>query len=97
MPIPAASGGEASLLLIRAGATGPMHTHRGIERTLVLSGSFSDDYGTFAAGDCAVADGEVEHRPTAGTEADCLCLAVSDAPPRFTGAIGPFLNLWNGR
>jgi putative transcriptional regulator len=30
------------------------------------------------------ADEETQHIPTATPEADCICLAVTDAPLRFT-------------
>ena len=62
-------GGEGSvrLLSIPAGQAVPDHGHRGIELTLVLSGSFSDEVGTFRPGDLEVADEGLVHVPKAGT------------------------------
>lgn len=81
-------GYESSLLWIRAGRKMLSHTHDGAEVTLVLDGSFSDLNGTYARGDVAIADAEIDHAPRAGVESDCLCFAVTDAPVRLTGPIG---------
>lgn len=87
-----APGFRTRLLRIKAGAKVPAHTHEGREYTLVLLGSFSDECGCFARGDVEVADGEVTHRPVAGSECDCICLAVTDAPLKMTGPLGRILN-----
>lgn len=71
------------LLRIPAGQPVPEHTHRGREMTLVLSGAFSDGDETFARGDIEVADETLTHQPVATPEAECICLAVTDAPLRF--------------
>jgi putative transcriptional regulator len=78
-------GGEGSvrLLSIPAGQAVADHGHRGLELTLVLSGSFSDDRGSFHAGDLEVADDTVVHVPTAGDGLPCICAAATDAPLRF--------------
>jgi putative transcriptional regulator len=60
--------------------------------TLVLAGGFSDASGHYLKGDVAVADPSVDHRPVADAGADCLCLAVTDAPLRLTGRFGRYLN-----
>lgn len=73
----------ARLLRIPAGKPVPEHTHRGIEMTLVISGAFSDEDGTFARGDIEVADGSLTHQPVATNDADCICLAVTEAPLKF--------------
>lgn len=77
----------ARLLYIPAGAAVPDHGHRGTELTLVLQGAFADEGGRFARGDVEVADGDVEHQPIAEAGADCICLAATDAPLRFTGIL----------
>jgi len=50
----------------------------------VLAGSFSDEQGRFARGDLEEADEDLQHQPVAGSEEDCICLAVTDAPLRFS-------------
>ena len=82
------SGCEASLLWIKAGRTMPSHTHEGTEITLVLKGAFSDGSQHYARGDIAIADGDVNHRPKADQDEDCICFVVNDAPLRLTGPFG---------
>lgn len=74
---------QVRLLRIPAGRPVPEHGHRGRELTVVLSGAFTDGAVRFERGDVEDADVEIEHIPTATAEADCICLAVTDAPLRF--------------
>ena len=87
---------EASLLWIRSGRRMPAHTHDGSEVTLVLKGGFSDLMGHYGRGDIAIADGDVDHRPRADDDGDCICFAVTDAPVRLTGFFGRFLQRFSG-
>ena len=80
------------LLWIRAGAAVPQHTHQGSELTLVLKGSFHDAHGRYVRGDVEEADSDVDHRPIAGDDEDCLCLAVTDAPLKLTSPLGRLIN-----
>ncbi|MET1254851.1 ChrR family anti-sigma-E factor [Aliikangiella maris] len=72
----------------------PKHTHCGREFTLVLEGDFSDQDGNYASGEFIEKNQHNEHQPVAG-EQGCICLAVTDAPLKFTGALGPFINWLN--
>ena len=83
--LPTSKGATARLLFIPAGAAMPDHGHRGTELTLVLKGAFQDADGYFARGDVEIADSDVQHIPVADIHEDCICLAVTDAPLRFTG------------
>ncbi len=74
----------ARLLRIPAGRPVPQHTHQGLELTLVLDGSFSDITGRYGRGDLQEADETLEHQPHADPGIDCICLAVTDAPLRFS-------------
>lgn len=74
---------QVRLLKIPAGKPVPEHSHAGRELTLVLTGSFHDEVDTFGPGDLEEADGDLTHQPIAGTEEDCICLAVTDAPLKF--------------
>jgi putative transcriptional regulator len=76
-------GGSLRLLHIPAGQAVPDHGHNGMELTLVLQGSFSDETGRFARGDLEVADEDLEHTPVADAGDPCICLAATDAPLRF--------------
>ncbi len=84
-------GCDAVLYKIKANRSMPRHTHEGDELTLVLEGGFSDHTGSYKAGDVAIADPSVEHRPFADPDGDCLCFAVSDGPLRLTGPVGRLL------
>jgi putative transcriptional regulator len=82
-----APGCEASLLWIKAGRAMPSHTHPGVEATLVLKGSFTDATGFYGRGDLAVVDSDIDHKPVAGADEDCICFAVSEGPVKLTGPI----------
>ena len=90
--LPESSSHSTRLLWIRAGAAAPRHTHKGSELTLVLKGSFRDAHGHYCAGDIEEADSDVDHRPIAGDDEDCLCLAVTDAPLKLTSPFGRLIN-----
>lgn len=75
--------GSVRLLHIPAGQAVPDHGHNGLELTLVLQGSFSDEIGQFGVGDLEIADEELDHTPVAGAGEPCICLAATDAPLRF--------------
>ncbi|MEM9629389.1 MAG: ChrR family anti-sigma-E factor [Pseudomonadota bacterium] len=90
--LPEVEGHSTRLLWIRAGAAAPRHTHVGSELTLVLKGSFRDGHGHYRCGDVEEADADLDHRPIAGDEEDCLCLAVTDAPLKLTSPLGRLLN-----
>lgn len=95
--LPTARDASARLLYIPAGMAVPDHGHRGTELTLVLQGAFSDAVDRFGPGDIEIADEDLEHTPIAEPGADCICLAVTDAPLRFNSFIPrllqPFLKI----
>ncbi|MFT7145609.1 MAG: putative transcriptional regulator [Yoonia sp.] len=79
------SDASVRLLRIAAGTKVPDHGHRGTELTLVLQGAFMDANEHFGAGDVEVANEDMNHTPIAETGMDCICLAATDAPLRFSG------------
>ncbi len=89
--------GEAVLYWIKPGRKMPNHTHEGSEYTLVLKGGFTEVTGHFRRGDIAIADQEVDHRPMADPDEDCICFAVTDAPLRLTGPVGRVLQRLFGK
>lgn len=76
-------GGSVRLFRIAPGSVMPHHGHEGVELTLVLSGSYTDELGRFARGDFAETDGDTRHQPVADAGADCVCLIATEAPLRF--------------
>ncbi len=81
----AGSEGSVRLLWIPAGQKMPDHGHNGLELTLVLQGSFSDETGFYGTGDLEIGDEHLEHTPIAGPDMPCICLAATDAPLRLKG------------
>ena len=88
-----ASDGAGSLFLLKIapGKTVPEHGHGGSEMTLILSGSYCDEFGRFAAGDIADLDEHVEHQPRVDSSEPCICLVATEAPTRFKGPLGRLL------
>jgi len=86
-----ADGDTARLLSIAPGHAVFEHSHGGTEMTLVLQGSYTSGGAHFRRGDLEQADDSVVHRPVAGDEATCICLAVTDAPLRFRNVVGRLL------
>lgn len=82
--LPTTSEATARLLFIPAGAAVPDHSHNGVELTMVLQGAFSDEIDRFDRGDVEIADQSIHHTPTADISEDCICLAVTDAPLKFS-------------
>lgn len=79
--------GSVRLLYIPPGQAVPDHGHNGMELTLVLQGSFSDETGRFGVGDLEIADEELEHTPVADPGDACICLAATDARLRFSALV----------
>lgn len=97
MPLIADGSSTARLLRIAPGKSVFQHSHEGNEMTIVLRGSYQAAGATFRRGDLEMADGDVSHRPVAGMDDVCICLAVTDAPLRFDNWIGrlmqPFIGI----
>lgn len=53
----------------------------------MLAGSFEDGDDVFARGDIEEADDTLLHTPKATAGEDCICLAVTEAPLRFSSWI----------
>lgn len=81
------ASGSVRLLYIPGGEAVPEHGHNGIELTLVLQGSFSDETGQFGVGDVEIADDDLDHAPIADKGAACICLAATGAPLRFRSLV----------
>jgi putative transcriptional regulator len=79
--------GDLRLLKVSPGRRMPEHGHGGSEITLMLRGSYSDETGTYFAGDVADLDDGVVHRPVADPFDGCICLIASERPARFKGLL----------
>lgn len=83
---------QVVLQKLAAGGKAPVHTHRGIETTIVLQGAFSDHKGLFKQWDFVVLDQSDEHKPVALEGDDCITLSVLSAPVKLTGTFTRLLN-----
>ena len=68
-----------------------LHTHYGNELTLVLSGGFSDEMGSYTLGDIVQTTPEINHTPIADDDGDCITLAMTDAPLKFRNVAAGFV------
>jgi len=83
---------EVAFQCISSGGKVVEHDHRGVEVTMVLCGSFSDEDGVYNQGDFLVRNPGEVHRPTATQNQDCLCISVVAAPVKVTGIFGKLVN-----
>ena len=96
LDLPDAAHGESfQVFRIEPGYGPPRHTHGGQEFTLVLTGAFKDETGTYRAGDIAIGDDSITHRPIAEPGEVCYALAVTTAPLKFTGPLGVLQRVLN--
>lgn len=84
---------DANLILLKVapGRALPDHGHVGKEFTYIVTGSFTDTFGTFRPGDLAEMDEDVEHQPIVDNDGDCICIAAMEGKMRFKNAIGRML------
>jgi putative transcriptional regulator len=86
------NGAQVALLKIKPGGKVGHHSHMGDEVTMILEGSFSDEFGIYRKGDFMLHGSDHKHKPIATKDAECICLIVQDAPIQFTGFFSRLLN-----
>jgi putative transcriptional regulator len=84
---------SASLFLLRIapGRSLPRHTHKQLELTQVLCGTFDDGRALFGPGDFDVADPMVHHQPVVLDGSECVCLAYVAGGLRFEGRVASMI------
>ena len=88
-PISLDSGqGTIKMVKIAPGTSILSHSHKGMELSLVLRGSYQDETGSFQTFDIADLDHETTHQPVADEKEGCLCLIATDAPLLYKGVLG---------
>ena len=81
-------GGVAARLLRGVpGAQSGLHSHKGLEFTVVLQGGYTDVTGSYGPGDLQVMDGSIRHNPVADPGEDCINLAVTTGRLSFDSLI----------
>lgn len=74
------------------GGRGPLsHAHVADEWTVVLEGGFTDETGTYAAGDFAYMGPGEQHRMIAEEGEGCVCLLLVREKPRYLTLMGKLL------
>ncbi|MBL6937387.1 MAG: cupin domain-containing protein [Alphaproteobacteria bacterium] len=96
LPIRTRGGMRARLIRAEPGSGVYTHTHKGEEWTLVLTGSYTDKTGHYAAGDVQSTTPEISHQPTADAGPVCINLAVTDAPLVFRGLLPKLVAKFHG-
>lgn len=90
--LPGTAEHHLSLLCIETGTEVPLHTHKGMEITLVLAGEMVDEMGRYAAGDLIINTPDHTHTPRNLSNEPCLCLSVLTAPLQFKQGLTRLLN-----
>ncbi|WP_306521467.1 ChrR family anti-sigma-E factor [Rheinheimera sp.] len=90
--LPGTDENHLSLLCIETNTQVPLHTHKGLEITLVLSGEMVDEMGQYAAGDLIINTPDHTHTPKNIAGEPCLCLSVLTAPLEFKQGLTRLLN-----
>jgi putative transcriptional regulator len=90
--LPGTAEHHLSLLCIDTGTEVPLHTHKGLEITLVLAGEMVDEMGRYAAGDLIINTPDHTHTPRNLSDEPCLCLSVLTAPLEFKQGLTRLLN-----
>lgn len=85
---------EVALHKICAGGVTPKHDHRGLEYTVVLKGSFSDESSVYTQGDFVTRQPGDVHQPMGAKNGECICLSAQEAPIRLKSILGLFINPW---
>lgn len=88
-PLKLSPGAEGDLRLIKVapGQVLPEHGHGGSELTLILKGSYSDEFGTYTEGDLSDLGDDVDHRPISDPTEGCICLIASEKKARFKDVV----------
>lgn len=81
-------GMETELYRIMPGGRIPHHTHDGGEYTLVVSGGFTDERGSYGPGDAIFNQAGDYHQPVGDAGEVCYALVIRDGGLRFTGVLG---------
>lgn len=79
---------EVALHRICAGGKTPKHDHQGLEYTVVLKGSFSDEKAVYNEGDFLVREPGDIHQPMGAQNGECICLSALAAPIKLTNPFG---------
>ena len=83
---------EANIYRIAPGASVPVHSHEGTEFTLVLSGGFTDETGSYGPGDIAIQETGATHQPVADDDGECIVFAINEGAIKLANPIGRMIS-----
>ena len=78
------------LLRLDPGEVAPGHNHGRRDVTVVLTGSYADEYGVYTRGDLAFAEPGMRHTPRAVGDETCVCLIATESGRPLLGLFGLF-------
>ena len=85
---------EVALHKICAGGKTPKHDHNGLEYTVVLKGSFSDERAVYREGDFLLRQPGDLHQPMGAQNGECICLSALAAPIKLSNPLGFLMKPW---
>ncbi len=80
----------ANLLRLDPGERAPQHGHGRRDVTVVLVGTFADEFGVYERGDLAFAEPGMKHEPRAVGDKPCVCLIAAEPGRPLLGFLGMF-------
>jgi putative transcriptional regulator len=78
----------ANLLRLDPGERAPAHCHGRRDVTVVLTGSFADQFGVYERGDLAFAEPGIRHEPRAVGSEPCVCFLATEPGRPLRGFLG---------
>ena len=85
---------EVALHKIEPGGKAPKHDHEGLEYTVVLKGSFSDENAVYREGDFLFRQPGDVHQPMGAQNGECICLSALSAPIKLSHPLGFLMQPW---
>ena len=85
---------EVALHKICAGGKTPKHDHNGVEYTVVLKGSFSDERAVYKEGDFLIRQPGDVHQPMGAQNGECICLSALAAPIKLSNPLVFLMRPW---
>lgn len=78
------------LLRMDPGERAPRHTHGRRDVSIVLCGSFADEFGVYRRGDIAFSHAGVPHQPHAMGDEPCVCFVAIEPGKPMAAVLGAF-------
>jgi putative transcriptional regulator len=78
--------GSGLMRLLKAPARSELlaHSHRGMELTMILTGTYTDHTGDYTRGEVTEMNAGSHHHPRITSDTECICIIASEARPRYS-------------